>query len=256
MTTCVGRVLESLLVWMSTFFVNTNSPDADCHCGIQRKCQNIVSAGVKLVRQRGSVKRQTKPLSRSSYGYVLMLQGDTEKVHDADAVIIKEAGKYGLYQPSSSCLYRTANRKVDIDCSESGSASEYMVMWKDCRIRRGRCEILSFFVLSQCYISVFPLVVDRRAGQSRTTIWVQNLVVVEHTTWTSQEEDRRTHIGVVTWSSGWVTNFAVEVALVVLARGTRGHLTWEDTWCDGVDTNLGILERSGKHSAEVGESCL
>jgi len=51
MLTYMGRSLVSLLFCMSLFFVNTDFPDADCYCNIQRKCQYNVSALVKLLRQ-------------------------------------------------------------------------------------------------------------------------------------------------------------------------------------------------------------
>lgn len=86
---------------------------------------------------------------------------------------------------------------------------------------------------------------------------MNNLSVHEHSTWSRKEQNTRRHVGVVTWSLGYVAELLLQLALVHLVGWfTGGHLRWENTWCNGVDTDLGLGEGASHHAGEMDHSCL
>lgn len=88
--------------------------------------------------------------------------------------------------------------------------------------------------------------------ESVSSVREQSLLVVEESTWTGQEEHGSSHVAVVTSPLSWVGWLHVKRALVVFARVSSGHLTWEDTGGDVVDADLGVGEGGGEHTADVG----
>lgn len=65
-----------------------------------------------------------------------------------------------------------------------------------------------------------------RLCESVSTIGVQNLLVVEDTTWTSQEEDCRSHVGVLTRTTSRVRHLRLDDGLVVLVGLASCHLQY------------------------------
>jgi hypothetical protein len=57
-----------------------------------------------------------------------------------------------------------------------------------------------------------------------SAIRVQDLLVVEYTTWSSQHEYSRGHVSVSTWATRRVAHARLDTALVVLVGFTSGHL--------------------------------
>jgi len=111
--------------------------------------------------------------------------------------------------------------------------------------------------------------------ESASAIGVQDLLVEEDATWTSQQEYSRCHISVGTRTTSGVAHAGLDTALVVLVGSASGHLyrvsstftkvfsdleftylTWEHTRCNGVDADLGARKRRGQHTAQVRSSRL
>ena len=80
---------------------------------------------------------------------------------------------------------------------------------------------------------------------------MNNLSVQEHTTWSGKEQNARRHISVVSWTSSRVAALLLQLRLVVLVTWTSSHLGWEESWCNGVDTDLGLREGRCHHAGEV-----
>ena len=56
-------------------------------------------------------------------------------------------------------------------------------------------------------------------------------------------------------TAGRVADLGGKLRLVGLIRLASSHLRREDTGCDGVDTDLAVLEGGGQHAAEVSACC-
>lgn len=57
------------------------------------------------------------------------------------------------------------------------------------------------------------------------------------------------------WTTCRIADLHVELALVVLATASRGHLTREHPWRNNVDSHFHVLERGGQHPTQVRGCC-
>jgi hypothetical protein len=64
----------------------------------------------------------------------------------------------------------------------------------------------------------------RRLRKRVTAVRVQDLLVVEDTSWTSQHKNGSSHVGVLAGAAGGVGHLTVVDTLVVLIGATSGHL--------------------------------
>jgi hypothetical protein len=63
-----------------------------------------------------------------------------------------------------------------------------------------------------------------RLGQGASTVGVQDLLIVEDTTWTSQEENSSGHVGVLARTTSWIRHLGFDDALVIVIRRAGSHL--------------------------------